>query len=119
MRSRRAFSCSAEARSAYLKAISVNSGDVRARHNLAWVYTREKNYGAALQMIAEALAHDKTGQLRERLLQKQQEILALQAVQHQQEYLLYVNFVSRDPKKPKPDEAADSPPLPAFGEKRN
>lgn len=113
------FGRTAEARSAYLKAISVNSGDVRARHNLAWVYTREKNYGAALQMIAEALAHDKTGQLRERLLHKQQEILALQAVQHQQEYLLYVNFVSRDPKKPKRDEADESQSVPAFAEKRN
>jgi tetratricopeptide (TPR) repeat protein len=112
------FGRTAEAKSAYLKAIAVNSGDVRARHNLAWVYTREKDYANALRMIAEALAHDKTGQLRERLLQKQQEILALQAVQHQQEYLLYVNFVSRDPKKPRRDEAEESQPALAFAEKR-
>jgi hypothetical protein len=42
----------------------------RSRHNLTWVCTRQKDYPMALQMIAEALAHDKTGQLRERLLQK-------------------------------------------------
>ena len=89
----------AEARSAYLKALAVNPSDVRARHNLVWVYTRERNYEKALQMVGEALAHDKTGQLRERLLHKQNEILALAARQHQQEYLLYVNFVSRDSKK--------------------
>jgi tetratricopeptide (TPR) repeat protein len=101
------FGRTAEAKSAYLKALSVNSSDVRSRYNLAWVCTREKDYPAALQWIAEALAHDKTGQLRDRLLQKQQEILALSAMQHQQEYLLYVNFVSRDAKRKEQDEEAD------------
>ena len=45
-------------------------------------------------MIAEALALDKTGEYRERLLQKQQEVLALQAQQHQQAYLRLINLVS-------------------------
>jgi tetratricopeptide (TPR) repeat protein len=113
------FGRTAEARSAYLKALAVNSGDVRARHNLAWVYTREKDYTAALQMVAEALAYDKTGQLRDRLLQKQQEILALQAVQHQQEYLLYVNFVSRDAKKHDQADTDETRPLTAVPPKRD
>src|SRR6185369_16241964 len=38
------FGRTAEARSAYLKAQSVNPSDVRSRYNLAWVYTREKNF---------------------------------------------------------------------------
>ena len=32
-----------EARSAYHKALAVNSSDVRSRYNLAWVHTRAKN----------------------------------------------------------------------------
>jgi tetratricopeptide (TPR) repeat protein len=84
-----------EARSAYQKALEVNSSDVRARYNLAWVHQREKNYAAALAVIAEALALDKTGQYRERLLQKQTEVVAQQVQRHQQEYLLLVNLVSK------------------------
>ena len=61
---------------AYEQAMAVNSSDVRSRYNLAWVHAREKDYPAALQLIAEALALDKTGQYRERLLQKQNEVLA-------------------------------------------
>ncbi len=45
--------------------------------------------------IAEALALDKTGEYRDRLLQKQQEVVALQARRHQQEYLLLINLVSK------------------------
>jgi tetratricopeptide (TPR) repeat protein len=85
----------AEARSAYLRALQVNNADVRARYNLAWVYQREKNLGPALEMIAQALALDKTGQYRERLLAKLQEVVALQVRRHQTEYLLLVNLVSK------------------------
>src|SRR5262249_12770812 len=35
-----------EARSAYQKALQVNEADVRARYNLAWCHTREKNFPA-------------------------------------------------------------------------
>src|SRR3954453_23812413 len=66
------FGRTAEARSAYLKALAVNASDVRARYNLGWVYTREKNFPRALEMITQALSHDKTGEFRERLLHKQQ-----------------------------------------------
>ena len=85
----------AEARSAYLKALEVNNSDVRARYNLAWVYQREKNFPAALEMIAEALTLDKMGQYRDRLLQKQSEVVAQQVQRHQTEYLLLVNLVSK------------------------
>jgi tetratricopeptide (TPR) repeat protein len=89
------FGRTAEARSAYEKALSVNGADVRARYNLAWVHTREKDFAAALQRIAEALALDKTGEYRDRLLQKQQEVVGRQTQRHQQEYLLLINLVSR------------------------
>jgi tetratricopeptide (TPR) repeat protein len=84
-----------EARSAYLKALKVNASDVRARYNLAWVYHREKNFPAALEKIAEGLSLDKMGQYRERLLQKQAEVIAQQMQRHQTEYLLLVNLVSK------------------------
>src|SRR5262249_32583320 len=84
-----------EARSAYKRVLAVNSADVRARYNLACVHTRLKDYLAALGRIAEAFALDRTGEYRERLLQKQQEVLVLLARRHQQEYLLLINLVSK------------------------
>jgi tetratricopeptide (TPR) repeat protein len=85
----------AEAQSAYERAIRVNDSDVRARYNLAWVHQATKHYEAALAILAEALALDKLGEYRERLLQKQSEVLALLTRRQQQEYLLLVNLVSR------------------------
>ncbi len=99
------FGRTAEARSAYLQALEVNESDVRARFNLAWVHTREKNYPAALDMIAQALALDKTGAYRDRLLQKQQEVLAHLTARNQQEYLLLINLVSKFAKKEEKPEA--------------
>jgi tetratricopeptide (TPR) repeat protein len=89
------FGRTAEARSAYEKALTVNAADVRSRYNLAWVAAREREYPAALGRIAEALALDKTGEYRERLLQKQQEVLARLTQRHQQEYLLLINLMSK------------------------
>ena len=103
----------AEARGAYEKALSVNAADVRARFNLAWVHVREKNYDAALKRIAEAFTLDKTGEYRERLLQKLQEVLQHVSQRHQQEYLLLINLVSRYAKNK--DEAETPPPA---GEKQ-
>jgi hypothetical protein len=62
-------------------------------------------------MPAEGLALDKMGQYRDRLLQKQSEVLAQQVQRHQQEYLLLVNLVSKyaapEPKDaPKEDDAS-------------
>jgi tetratricopeptide (TPR) repeat protein len=93
----------AEARSAYLQALRVNESDVRAHYNLAWVHQRERDYPAALLVLAEALALDRTGEYRERLLQKQQEVLGQLAVRHRQEYLLLVNLVSRHAQDKDPD----------------
>jgi tetratricopeptide (TPR) repeat protein len=103
------FGRTAEARSAYLKGLSVNSSDVRSRYNLAWVYSREKNYPAALETIAEAMALDKTGEYRERLLHKQQEVLAHLGMRHQQEYLRIINLVSKYAKPE--DKDKDKPKL--------
>ena len=68
---------------------------MRARFNLAYVHTQLQEYPAALGRLAEAFALDRTGEYRERLLQKQQEVLALLARRHQQEYLLLTNLVSK------------------------
>jgi tetratricopeptide (TPR) repeat protein len=85
----------AEAKSAYLRALKINPGDVRGRFNLAFVHTRQKNYAAALVVLAEALALDKTGQYRERVLQKQAEVLQLLAGKNQAEFWRMVNLVSK------------------------
>lgn len=111
-----AFGRTAEARSAYLKALAVNSTDVRARYNLAWAHARDKDYPLALTRIAEALTLDRTGAYRDRLLQKQQEILAHLAAHHQREYLLLANLVSRHVRPDKPDASEPSKaPLPRLG----
>jgi tetratricopeptide (TPR) repeat protein len=89
------FGRTAEARSAYEKALTVNAADVRARYNLAYVHARLRDLPAGLQRLAEALALDKTGEYRERLLQKQQELIARLQQRHQQEYMLLINLVSR------------------------
>jgi tetratricopeptide (TPR) repeat protein len=106
------FGRDAEARSAYLKALEVNDADVRARYNLAWVYQRERNYPAALTMIAEGLALDKMGQYRERLLAKQQEVVLQQVRRHQTEYLLLVNLVSKYPAPSPTERPKDTGPNP-------
>ena len=106
------FGRTAEAKSAYHKALTVNSSDVRSRYNLAWVFARERNYPAALLTIAEALGLDKTGEFRDRLLHKQQEVLTHLALRNQQEYLLLINLVSKYAKQdngetPKPVETEE------------
>ncbi len=111
------FGRTAEARGAYQKAMAVNSSDVRSRFNLAWVHARERNYGEALGCIAAALALDKTGEYRDRLLQKQNEVMTHLAMRNQQEYLMLINLVSKyarqDDKKP------DTVPLRAANRWRN
>jgi tetratricopeptide (TPR) repeat protein len=104
------FGRTAEARSAYLKALSVNASDVRSRYNLAWVHNRENDYPKALAMIAEAMSFDKTGAFRDRLLQKQNEIVARLNIRNQREYLLLINLVSKYAKSE--DAAVKPPPVP-------
>ena len=85
----------AEARGAYEKALWVNAADVRSRFNLAWGHVREKNFDAAMKRLAEAFTLDKTGEYRDRLVQKWQELVNHIGHRHQQEYLLLINLVSR------------------------
>ena len=66
-----------------------------------------KNFPAALEIIAEALAIDKTGKFRERLMQKQSEVMQQVGMRHQQEYLLLINLVSKYAKK---DESGNAKP---------
>jgi tetratricopeptide (TPR) repeat protein len=100
------FGRTTEARGAYYKAMAVNASDVRSRYNLAWVHTREKDYAAALVRIAEALALDKTGEYRDRLLQKLNEVMHHLTLRNQHEYLLLINLVSKYAKEgdKKPEE---------------
>jgi tetratricopeptide (TPR) repeat protein len=90
----------AEAKSAYRKALAVNPSDVRARYNLGWVHVREREYEAALEVLAQALGLDQTGEYRERILQKQNEALHLLALRNQQEYLRLANRISTAARKP-------------------
>ena len=110
------FGRTAEARSAYEKGLAVNSSDVRSRYNLGWVHARERNYPAALAALADALALDKTGEFRDRLLHKQQEVLTHLAQRNQQEYFLLINLVS---KYAKPGDKEDAPNSPDPLEKKN
>lgn len=84
-----------DSRLAYRRALEINPSDVRARYNLAWVYSREKQLKEALAMIAEAIDLDKTGQFRDGLLKKQAEVLAQLTQRNRQELLLHINLVSR------------------------
>lgn len=57
------------------------------------------------------MALDKTGEFRDRLLHKQQEVLTHLALRHQQEYLLLINLVSKYARQEGKDEtpkAADA-----------
>lgn len=95
-----------EAKAAYLRAASLGESDVRSRYNLAWAHQRQKDYAAALAALAQGLALDRTGEYRERLLAKQQEVLAQQAARHRQEFLLLANLVSRHGPQAEPARAA-------------
>lgn len=65
-----------DAHTAYLEAQRIDAGDPRALLNLAYTLLQRANPDAALIAIAKGLARDKTGGYRERLLTKQQHILA-------------------------------------------
>ncbi|MBV9061941.1 MAG: hypothetical protein JOY77_03310, partial [Alphaproteobacteria bacterium] len=64
--------------------MAVNQTDVRSRFNLSFVYSRQHNFAQALRVLAEALALDKSGEYRDRLLQKQNETLTYLAMKHRQ-----------------------------------
>ena len=64
-----------EAHQAYRKAEAIEPEDVRTNLNLAYSHSQLGNDVAALQSIGKALAKDRGGLFRERLLEKQQQIL--------------------------------------------
>lgn len=97
-----------ESRQAFLRALRINPDDARAHFNLTFVHLRSREYEAALRRVAEALALDRAGTYRERLLQAQAEALAQLARRHQQESLRTANRVSAGPDLPKPGGAAES-----------
>jgi tetratricopeptide (TPR) repeat protein len=91
-----------ESRQAFLRALRINPDDARAHYNLTFVHLRAREYEAALRRVAEALALDRPGTYRDRLLQTQSEVLAQLARRHQQESLRTANRVSARPDPPQP-----------------
>ena len=65
-----------EAHEAYLQAQRIDPKDVRTNLNLAYSYAEFGQYGEALEAAAAGLAADGAGVYRERLIEKQQQILA-------------------------------------------
>ena len=100
------------ARAAYERALAVNADDVQARYNLAWVFLHRKEHAEALRVIAEGLARDWRGAYRDRLLQKQAEVVADLARRAQQEMQTLMNRVSLYPRSP---DDRDAEPKPRFG----
>lgn len=100
------------ARHTYEQALAVNPDDVAARLNLAWVYLHRKQHAAALRVIAEALARDWRGEYRDRLLQKQAEVLADLALRSREEFQTLLNRVSL---YPRPAESPDKAPARPLG----
>jgi tetratricopeptide (TPR) repeat protein len=65
-----------EAHEAYLQARRIDPKDVRTNLNLSYSYAQACDLPRALQAIAEGLANDGSGLYRDRLLEKQQQIVA-------------------------------------------
>jgi tetratricopeptide (TPR) repeat protein len=86
-----------EAKQAYQRALRINPDDPLAHLNLAFVYTKLRQYSLALQQVAKALTVDRTGTYREGLLQQQSEILARLGQRHQQHYQRMADRVSTAP----------------------
>jgi tetratricopeptide (TPR) repeat protein len=76
-----------EARIAFERALAINGDDVRARYNLAFVHVEAREYAQALARLAEALALDRDGALRQELLNKQAEVLSLLDHDNQRRHL--------------------------------
>jgi tetratricopeptide (TPR) repeat protein len=103
-------------RDAYERALAVNVDDVQARYNLAWVFLHKKEHSEALRVIAEALARDWRGTFRDRLFQKQAEVLADLGRRTQQEMQTLMNRVSLYPRSPD-DRDTESKPRPNWSDK--
>jgi tetratricopeptide (TPR) repeat protein len=103
------------ARTAYERSLAVSADDVQARYNLAWVFLHNKQHADALRVIAEALALDWRGTFRDRLLQKQAEVLADLNRRAQQELHTLMNRVSLYPRSP--DDQPEPKPRPNWSDK--
>jgi len=75
----------AEAHEVYLKAEGMSRNDVRTALNLGYTYWELDRPAQALESLARGLANDVSGQFRERLLEKQNQILTGLSQQHRQE----------------------------------
>jgi tetratricopeptide (TPR) repeat protein len=64
-----------DAHRAYLAAQRINPTDLRAKLGLAYTWPEQGAFDSALETVAEALALDRDGLFRERLLSRQQELL--------------------------------------------
>ena len=78
-----------EAHEIYLKAQSLSADDIRTALNLGYTYWELGSPAQALQALARGLAADGSGQFRDRLLEKQSQILAgvSQSFGREQEWL--------------------------------
>jgi tetratricopeptide (TPR) repeat protein len=104
------------ARAAYERALAVSADDVQARYNLAWVFLHQKEHAEALRVIAEALARDWRGVWRDRLLQKQTEVLVDLVRRTQQEMQTLMNRISLSPRSAD-DRDAELKPRPTWPDK--
>jgi len=101
----------AEAHEAYLQASRINPRDVRTGLNLAYTFSQRGDCYAALESIARALAHDGGGPYRQRLIERQQQIL----LQIEGRRLAAQDQLARRARRLGPDTAtalAPTPPLP-------
>ena len=71
--------------------MKVHPDNVRARYNLIYTLARRHDYATALKMVAEGLSLDKSGEFRDRFLQRQSEILNCLTHRRQQETLFRAN----------------------------
>jgi len=92
-----------EARLAFERALEINPSDVRALFNISFVLVQEKDLASTLKTLAKALVLDQTGEYRERLLQKQAEVLAQLANKQRQAAQLHANRLSQSPRFHKGD----------------
>jgi tetratricopeptide (TPR) repeat protein len=104
------------ARTAYERALAVSADDVHARYNLVWVFLHRKQHAEALRALAEGLARDWRGVYRDRLIQKQGEVLTDLARRTQQEMFTLMNRISLSPRSPG-DSQAEPTPRPNWSDK--
>jgi Tfp pilus assembly protein PilF len=65
----------AESHAAYQEAVRVNPTDVTGNFNLSFTYARAGQHRVALDALSRALAHDYSGEFRERIMEQQMQIM--------------------------------------------